>query len=43
MDILLSTTHVIDGRPVSGYLGIVTGAVRSGLRYSSNSSRTLAA
>jgi hypothetical protein len=25
MDILLSTTHVIDGRPVSRYLGIVTG------------------
>ena len=25
MDIILSTTHVIEGRPVSRYLGIVTG------------------
>jgi uncharacterized protein YbjQ (UPF0145 family) len=25
MDMLLSTTHVIEGRPVTRYLGIVTG------------------
>lgn len=25
MDILITTTHVIEGRPVSRYLGIVTG------------------